>query len=456
MPWHIDDSHADCEDGFAVILDEDDSLVKCHETEEAAQQHMAALYASETKAEDAQAAKEKRAEKYGIGAKEGKPVTKPAKFSDVAEDDFGDPVNYAYPADAEHARAAIGYFNRDGQREAGSYISKEWGIIGKRLAEQLSRHLDADYEYSAGKLQRKEEAKKLKFECVNCGHIVMSIENCLDILCPECGTETKAGRVLSSVNARRIVNALTTLIEVLEAAGIDIPGVGKEEAPTLEPFKSTELKSAYAIKLISETDDYYTVGGYGHVWGDAEHKDLAGDYFTPDSELMSNLVPQKLIFFDHTLGINPDGERFDNDLGLAAENETKIDNVGKWVQAQLDKRKKYVEAVMILVKEGVLAWSSGAVPHLVKRAKDGWLKRWPVAEFTLTTTPCEPRHTNINQLRMAYKAAGLELLLQEAKTETAQGPQSDGGQDDASKTEHNEALAQRLALEHERTRIIER
>lgn len=42
-------------------------------------------------------------------------------------------------------------------------------------------------------------------------------------------SEEKAGRVLAARNQTRIVNALTTLIEVLEDAGIDIPGFGKED-----------------------------------------------------------------------------------------------------------------------------------------------------------------------------------------------------------------------------------
>jgi phage head maturation protease len=41
--------------------------------------------------------------------------------------------------------------------------------------------------------------------------------------------EGKVGRVLSAANANRIGAALTSLIEVLEAAGIDVPGVGQPE-----------------------------------------------------------------------------------------------------------------------------------------------------------------------------------------------------------------------------------
>jgi phage head maturation protease len=47
--------------------------------------------------------------------------------------------------------------------------------------------------------------------------------------------ERKAGRVLAARNAARIAAALTSLIEVLEDAGVDIPGYGKEPEPPESP-----------------------------------------------------------------------------------------------------------------------------------------------------------------------------------------------------------------------------
>ena len=63
--------------------------------------------------------------------------------------------------------------------------------------------------------------------------------------------ETKAGRVLAARNVTRIAGALATLLEVLEDAGIDIPGFGadddeKADTPTEGPDvdKETEPPSA--------------------------------------------------------------------------------------------------------------------------------------------------------------------------------------------------------------------
>ena len=46
MPWHIEADHPDCS-GFAVVKDNDGSLVACHETREKAERQLRALYANE-------------------------------------------------------------------------------------------------------------------------------------------------------------------------------------------------------------------------------------------------------------------------------------------------------------------------------------------------------------------------------------------------------------------------
>lgn len=53
MPWHVDDNHPDCS-GYAVVKDSDGSVAGCHETREAANRQMAALYANEPDAARAQ------------------------------------------------------------------------------------------------------------------------------------------------------------------------------------------------------------------------------------------------------------------------------------------------------------------------------------------------------------------------------------------------------------------
>ncbi len=51
MPYHVDAMNADC-DGFAVVKDDDGTVLGCHRTQGQAERQMAALYASEADQED--------------------------------------------------------------------------------------------------------------------------------------------------------------------------------------------------------------------------------------------------------------------------------------------------------------------------------------------------------------------------------------------------------------------
>jgi len=410
-------------------------------------------------------AQKKRAAKYGISPKEKGNVTKPNKYADVPEGSFGDPVNYKYPADEAHAQPAVTYFNQSEHRAQGGYSSEEWAKIGGRLAKLVSRHLDGSYQYKDGKLQKKEEKAMPRLEihedsctCKDC--VVVNFGRVVRVALIEELTPAYGDEVLLPSNRDASESSLPGTIAdfetvVLDSSGLQISNdstiiVGNETVPpspepatkdgaSLEELKSQDLTRA--IKLIDETPEHFLVGGYGHVWGNSKLKDLAGEYFTPQSELWPDLVPVKFVFYDHALCEGPDKKQFDDPIGNAPEGDARIDDVGKWVQAQISKRAKWVDAVMQLVERGILAWSSGAVPHLIKRAKDGWLERWPVAEYTMTPTPCEPRQTDISRLEIAYKAAGLKWF-------------PDNFDPEHLGTESDDVLVTRLAVERERARLL--
>ena len=55
MPWHIETDNAEC-DGYGVVKDATGELVGCHRTRTQAENHLAALYASEPNLEEDRAA----------------------------------------------------------------------------------------------------------------------------------------------------------------------------------------------------------------------------------------------------------------------------------------------------------------------------------------------------------------------------------------------------------------
>jgi HK97 family phage major capsid protein len=141
-------------------------------------------------------------------------------------------------------------------------------------------------------------------------------------------------------------------------------------------------KSMNYVKIVEQDETTATVEGWGVVFGG---NDLVGDTFTNETKFtLGNTIPDGLpVFYDHTIA------DVKNQIGEVLAVEIKQDGV--WVRAQLDKRADYVEQVLELAEAGALGWSSGSVPHLVRRDGDNVLKSWPLVEFSLTPTPAEPR-----------------------------------------------------------------
>ena len=163
------------------------------------------------------------------------------------------------------------------------------------------------------------------------------------------------------------------------------------------------------VKMIDEPAG--RVGGYLLVWGKAldrdegqgVRRDLQGEYFTPETDVGLDWYERRPVLYHHGL----DGALKAAVIGII--DTLAPDEIGLWAEAQLDMHKRYVRAVQRLVDQGVLSWSSGSLPHLVEVSEAGQIKRWPIVEGSLTPTPAEPRQTDVQTLKSAYKSLGLDM-----------------------------------------------
>ena len=146
------------------------------------------------------------------------------------------------------------------------------------------------------------------------------------------------------------------------------------------------------VTIKSMTDETATVAGYGIVFGEY---DLETETFNKDTELELDLVPKKRVFYDHTQGT------VKHNLGTVVS--AVVDETGVWIEAELQRSKKYVDQVLKLIEKGVLGWSSGSISHLVRR-EGALIKSWPVVEFSLTPTPCEPRTLGVERIKAMAEA----------------------------------------------------
>ncbi len=143
------------------------------------------------------------------------------------------------------------------------------------------------------------------------------------------------------------------------------------------------------------------VGGYLVVWGGPDARDGHGEYFTPETALGLDWYPLRPVLFHHGLVDAPTGV-------IGRIEALRRDAVGVYAEAVLDAGHPLKAALWRLVEDGVLAWSSGSLPHLVAVDADGRITRWPIVEGSLTPRPAERRHTTVQAVGGAYKALGLD------------------------------------------------
>ena|GEM_PF-1496857 len=234
-----------------------------------------------------------------------------------------------------------------------------------------------------------------------------------ECVCPKCGYEMEHER-----------NVPCTEIKCPKCGAMM---VGKEKAQ--EETQEEEKRSLdMAVKFLGETEDAYRVGGYGMVWGSEEQRDLSpwpnkdgsrGEFFTPDTQGLDDL-PTKALTFEHDKEVGPDGQPFTDVLGKSVMERN--DLIGRWVEALVEKRRKYAQYVMDMVNRGLLNFSSETASHWREVAESGEIKRWRTAGYTLTTHPMEPRLTGVNALAKSFKSVGLEL----AEPQEGGEPSGDG------------------------------
>ena len=161
------------------------------------------------------------------------------------------------------------------------------------------------------------------------------------------------------------------------------------------------------------------VGGYLVRFSSQDDPDLVGDYFSPETDLGIEDKSKLPVYYQHGYDQVLKSRR----IGRA---QATIDDIGVWLEAQLEMRDEYERGLMELAEAGKLGWSSGAAGHLVEREQVGksWLiKSWPIAEASLTPTPAEPRNTAMSVKTLLDNTQETEKTQEVTMTDQVQTPE---------------------------------
>ena len=142
-----------------------------------------------------------------------------------------------------------------------------------------------------------------------------------------------------------------------------------------------------AVKALGEGK----IGGYLLIFTPSNSPDLQGDHFTKSTDFYIDDGDQRPILYRH--GAHPVIKS--RKLGKA---KLTTDDVGVFIEGELELRDKYEKAIYQLAEKGKLGWSSGSMSHLVTRKPNGKsfeITSWPIGEASLTPNPVEGRTSAI-------------------------------------------------------------
>lgn len=194
--------------------------------------------------------------------------------------------------------------------------------------------------------------------------------------------------------------------KVIDKAGPPSAGAATktEDDPPLEMIYGGEIKAI---------GDGNTVGGYAVLFGSADTPDMSQyrDYFTRSTDFwIKRFGWPRPMTYHH--GMDKDTR---DDPIVGEWTKARVDDVGIWLEGQLDQAHKYHGAIKELVRRGFLKLSSDSAPQWVVRERQPngthEVKRWPLLTASPTVTPAEPRLSGL-----AFKALMDELGMEEQES----------------------------------------
>lgn len=127
------------------------------------------------------------------------------------------------------------------------------------------------------------------------------------------------------------------------------------------------------------------IGGYAVLF--TKEPDLQGDIFTKSTDFFCREGDERPILYRH--GMHPVIKS--RQLGRG---QLKFDEVGIFMEGELNLRDNYEKAIYKLAELGKLGYSTGSMGHLVSKTpknKSFEIDAWPIGEISLTPNPVEAR-----------------------------------------------------------------
>lgn len=147
-------------------------------------------------------------------------------------------------------------------------------------------------------------------------------------------------------------------------------------------------------------------------FGDSSTKDSDGEYFTKNTNLHLDKYPLPPLVYFH--GWDDPKKQSPEPAYIGKTISYEIRSDGVWFRGVLDKANRFAQRVWEAVRKNAARASSGSVAHLVRKAKDGMIQHWPLAEISVFDLEDGKRPANqhaiaVPVLKAVYETAGIQF-----------------------------------------------
>lgn len=179
-----------------------------------------------------------------------------------------------------------------------------------------------------------------------------------------------------------------------------------------------EFLVAFGSEVKASANGRFT--GYLVRFSSADSPDLAGEFFTKDTDFGIVNGQKTPVFFNHRLPLmKRDGSQIIVKQKIGEASMT-MDEEGVLLDAIVWNRNNYEKDIIRGGRKNMLGWSSGTAPHLVDyepAGKSRFIKSWPLGlDASLTPIPCEPQNNAISlrsysEALSAMKFAPIDMMF---------------------------------------------
>lgn len=147
----------------------------------------------------------------------------------------------------------------------------------------------------------------------------------------------------------------------------------------------TLIYDGSAIKYLGNNK----IGGHVVIYSTASDCDLVQEFFDVKTDFDFDDGDKRSIYFNHGM------DNSVKNIKMGKSTLQRDGDIGIWMEGIINSSDKYSKAILKLIEEGRMGYSSGAVGHLVRKTPVtkmvSHIDTWPIGEVSITEKPAEPR-----------------------------------------------------------------